>query len=481
MLSLPFVLVAIIMSKKRNLLIAIGLSAIVQPVFAKSSKTISSPARAPAVVAQLSTPFMPGLAPGTTPQSDNSASDAIAGDTTASSAFSLNAAFNETLLSSPRAESIRTHLGLSRAGLAQAFTFPNPSIVYFNDTAQKATQLGVSIPIEPPWKLAFRLLLARRQIGQAELEIEKSLWNLRGIVRRAYLQVVLAHEKLDVNQDLFNLSSNLKSIAEKRLSAGDVAGLDAIRADLAVLQANADLDQSRLRLRQLTQRLNVIVGRNHSEELEVHKLPSFKIKVENTELLPDFEKPLPTLKTLILKAQDHRLDVKILKKQMSTNKAALKLAYGNIVPNPQLNVGHSVSGNPPEGPTTKGVFIGVTQEIPVGNMRQGEIARLRAIGKQIDRQIRAQKNVIAEELVVAYQDVQTARNRIESYQKRILDESQKVVQLSQRAYEVGQIDLTTALAAQKANVDVKAQYLEAVNSYQNALTQMEQSTGMPQI
>lgn len=471
-----------LLRRKRNILLGISLTVFVAPATAKNSfkKNLEPSAPIPYVMAQASTPFMPGLVPGTQ-QTDIDALDATAGYAETSTTFSLNAAFSETLLQSPRAESIRTQLGLSRAGLAQAFTFPNPSIVYFNDTAQKATQIGASIPIEPPWKLAFRLLLARRQIGQAELEIAKSLWNLRGIVRRAYLQVVLAKEKLAVSQDLFNLSNNLKTIAEKRLKAGDVAGLDTARADLAVLEAQANLNQARRRLQQLTQRLSVIIGRNHQEKLAVETLPSFKLKVEKTELLPNFEKPLPDLNKLIQDAHENRLDVKILAKQKSANNAALKLAYGNIVPNPQLNVGHSVSGNPPQGPATKGIFIGVTQEIPLGNVHQGEIARLRAVGKQIDRQIHAQRNIVSEEVVVAYQDVQTARERIESYQSRILDEAQEVVRLSQRSYEVGQIDLTTALAAQKANVDIRSQYLDAVSSYQNALTQMEQSTGMPQI
>ena len=136
----------------------------------------------------------------------------------------LSVAFDESLVNSPRAANIRAQLGISKAAYAQAYTFPNPSAYYFNDTAQQARQIGASIPIEPPWKFVFRLLLAKNQIKQADLEIQKSLWLFRNSIRRAYLDAVIARESGETLQDLLTLSSNLFSIASRRCDAGDAAG-----------------------------------------------------------------------------------------------------------------------------------------------------------------------------------------------------------------------------------------------------------------
>ena len=51
--------------------------------------------------------------------------------------------------------------------------------------------------------------------------------------------------------------------------------------------------------------------------------------------------------------------------------------------------------------------------------------------------------------------------------------------MARRGYEVGQTDLTATLAAQQANVQTKAAYLEAVRNYQQSLTDLEQAIGHP--
>lgn len=139
----------------------------------------------------------------------------------------LSAVFDESLVNSPRAATIRAQLGITKAAYAQALTLPNPSFFFLEDTAQRARQIGGSVPIEPPWKLAFRLLLAKAQIKQTDFEIERNLWQLRTTVRRAYLDVVMATETQEAFDDLRRLATEIMSVAQKRFAADDVAALDA--------------------------------------------------------------------------------------------------------------------------------------------------------------------------------------------------------------------------------------------------------------
>ncbi|MBX9722245.1 MAG: TolC family protein, partial [Candidatus Obscuribacterales bacterium] len=152
-------------------------------------------------------------------------------------AVSLSAVFDESLINSPRAANMRAQLGISKAAYAQALTLPNPSFFFLNDTAQLARQVGASIPIEPPWKLAFRLLLAKSQVKQADFEIQRNLWQLRSTVRRAYLDVVMATETRATFEELQKLSSDLLTVAQRRFAANDVPEFDVTRAELATFQA----------------------------------------------------------------------------------------------------------------------------------------------------------------------------------------------------------------------------------------------------
>jgi outer membrane protein TolC len=172
----------------------------------------------------------------------------------------LSAVFDESLVNSPRAATIRAQLGITRAAYAQALVLPNPSLFFLEDTAQKARQIGASVTIEAPWKLAFRVLGAKAQIKQADFEIQRNLWQLRTTVRRAYLDVVMATETSKSYEELQALASELLTAAQKRFAADDVAALDVNRSELAVFQADADLKQSNRKVAQAKQRLSVLMG-----------------------------------------------------------------------------------------------------------------------------------------------------------------------------------------------------------------------------
>lgn len=391
----------------------------------------------------------------------------------------LSAAFDESLVKSPRAANIRSHLGITRAAYFQALTLPNPSLFYLRDTAQLARQIGAVVPVEPPWKVAFRVLLARTQVKQTDLEIQRNLWLLRNTVRRAYLDAVIAAETTQTFEELHSITADLLLIAQKRFQAEDVAALDVNRAELAAFQAEADLKQARKKVEQTKQRLSVLMGRDYRTELEVQRVPAFRLKVEANELLPNLSQEFPSLDFLINEALKSRFDLRIAQQSILVNEARLRSTRANILPNPQFDAGYSYSGNPPEGPATRGYFLAVTQPIPIFDFQQGEQARLRAQRVQLKRELEATRNVITEEVVSAYQLLMSARERVGYFQDKILPVSEKVARLSRRAYEVGQNDITSTLAAQQSYIQVKASYLETVRSYQMALTDLEQAVGHP--
>ena len=399
--------------------------------------------------------------------------------TTVQGITDLSVAFDETLINSPRAATLRAQLGISRAAYAQALTLPNPSFFFLNDTAQKARQLGASIPIESPWKLAFRLLLAKSQIKLTDIEIQRNLWQLRSSVRRAYLDVVMAKETCATLEELQILSATLVSISRRRFTASDVAAYDVERSSLANMQVEADYKQSLKRLEQTRQKLTVMMGRDYHKAVDVQRLPMIKLSVETNELLPDFTKEMPSLDQLVNDALKNRLDLRAVEQRIAVNKSSLQSAKANILPNSQFNIGNSYSGNPPDGPATRGYFIGVTQEIPLLNFQQGDIARFRAISIQLKRELEASKNIATEEVISAYQQLAAARERVGLFQSQIIPASEKVAKMARRGYEVGQNDITSTLAAQQANVQTKASYLEAVRNYQQALTDLELAIGHP--
>lgn len=394
--------------------------------------------------------------------------------------LTVTQSLNEGLLRSPRVAAVRLQLEITKALYAAATQMPNPALIQESaPIAEQSQRFGSQAIIEPPWKIAFRLLAAKRQVREMKSEILRTLWLFRNDVRRAYTETVVAQQAFETLAELADLSKRLMDVSQQRFQAGDVPELDLMKARLAAAQADVDKQQGLRRTMRARQQLNVVMGRNVEQPIAVTKLPLFQLHAEKSELLPDFDLQVPPMRDFIDLAMSNRLELKIISQQVAVAKAQLLNAYGSIIPNPQINSGHSYAGNPATGPGLNGYFIGVNMELPVFTTSQGDIARLRATIKQHQSQYKSQENLIVGEVSSAYNNLLNARERIQVYQTHVLAESQEVARLARLSYEVGQSDITSTLAAQQANIQVRSQYLDAVTAYQQAFTDLEQAVGEP--
>lgn len=394
--------------------------------------------------------------------------------------YTIVQALNEGLLRSPRVGAARAQLEITKALYAEATQMPNP--VFIRDEApiaEQARRVGAQATIQPPWKIAFRLLAAKKQVQQTKLEILNTLWGFRNDLRRSYTEVVVAEETYQTLLDLTDLAHRLQTVTQQRLAAGDVPELDTMKAQLATAQTEIELEQGRRRVIRAKQQLNVMLGGQMDKPIQVSRLPRSNFAGAKSELLPDFERQVPPIRDFIELAEANRLELRILKQQIKVAQAQLYNAIGNIVPDPVIASGDSTAGNPPTGPKLRGVFFSINVELPLYTFSQGDIARLKATIKQYYRQIHSQENQILGQVSEAYNRLMAARERIRVYQERVLAQSENVAHLARRSYEVGQSDITSTLAAQQANVQIRSQYLDAVAAYQQSYTDLEQAVGEP--
>jgi cobalt-zinc-cadmium efflux system outer membrane protein len=188
---------------------------------------------------------------------------------------------------------------------------------------------------------------------------------------------------------------------------------------------------------------------------------------------------MPPLAQFISGAELNRLEIKSLQQQLRVNEANLHTAYANVIPNPTIAFGKSTGGNAPTGPKITAVFFTLNVSSPTGSVNQGQIFQYKSSSKQLRYQITAQRNQIATDVSSAYQNLLASREKLRIYQEHVLADSFEVARLARRSYEVGQSDITATLAAQQANVQIRSAYLDAVMSYQQSFTDLEQAFGRP--
>lgn len=397
-------------------------------------------------------------------------------------------ALDEALVKSPRAAAIRSQLQITTANYADAAAAPNAAFLIDRaPLGEQVRRLGPTFTFELPWKLVFRLLATKRLVEQTKTDLMANIWTLRADVRRAYTEVVVAQETVETLNSLYELASRLLEVSDKRFQAGDVPELDVLKARLATSQSDVERQVGMRRVIRANQQLNVILGRKPETPVSIPRLPAFLGMTKNpklsasqkSQLLPDFSTEPAPLAVYIQKALDQRLELKSVALRIKLNKAQMRTAIGNVVPNPTVSFGNSVSGNAPSGPKVSSVFFSVLAEAPITNWNQGEIYRLKAVANQLKYEMESQKNIVTAQVSSAYNNVLAARQKLKVYQEHILADSFEVARLARRSYEVGQSDITATLQVQQQNVAVRSQYLDAVRAYQEAYTDLEQSCGRP--
>lgn len=401
--------------------------------------------------------------------------------------LSIFSSLDEALVKSPRAAALRAFLPITKAMFARATEQPSPEFFYDEGVrAEENRRLGAVFNWEPPWKLVFRLLVAKQSVSARKLELMAQLWMLRADVRRAYTEVVVAQETLETLTSLYDLAHRLRVVSEKRFAAGDVPELDLLKARLAESRYDVEKRVGLRRVIRAKQQLNIIMGRAPEQPLSIPRLPPFlktkemkgAAQVRNP-LLPDFSKPIPTLQTFIEKAVVNRFELKTINQNLVLNKANTRRAIGDIAPTPQFWIGQSAAGNPPIGPKLNAYYVGVSVPTQITSFNQGDIAEYRAQKRQLKYEYGAQKNVITAEVSSAYNNVLAARQWLKVYEDHVLADSYEVARLARRSYEVGQSDITSTLQAQQNNVQIRSLYLEAITLYQKAFTELEMACGAP--
>ncbi|MBX9720448.1 MAG: TolC family protein, partial [Candidatus Obscuribacterales bacterium] len=324
--------------------------------------------------------------------------------------LSVQRALNDALVNGPRAAAVRAQLGIAMANFPQATQAPNP--IFFFDrglVAEQVNRMGPIFAMEQPWKLVFRLLIAKRLVDQSKVDLLTQIWSLRADVRRAYIELVVAQETQRTLTLLYDLSLKLFNVSEKRFQAGAVPELDVLKARLAASQAAVDVNVGKRRILQAKQQLNILLGKATDAPLNVAPLPDYTsdlpretLHAQKSDVLPDFSRDVPPLQEYINKALNNRLELKSLALQIKLNKANLMGAYGNIIPNTSFSTGKSVSGNPSGSPKLTAVYFTVYQEIPFSNINQGLIWQYRATQRQLQYQVAAQQNQVTADVTAAY-------------------------------------------------------------------------------
>lgn len=183
---------------------------------------------------------------------------------------------DEALRNNLRLIAERFSVPIAEARLIQARLRPNPTLLLQwqyvdvfglgfsageNPAGPPEVDAGVLLPIIRGGKRKARIETATTSKSIAEADLLNTTRALIFDVQNAYLDLLASHEQVRLSQASEQALNQIVRVNTARVNAGDLARVELVRSEVALLQYQSSVTQARLRAAQSAFRLQSLIGR----------------------------------------------------------------------------------------------------------------------------------------------------------------------------------------------------------------------------
>jgi outer membrane protein TolC len=366
---------------------------------------------------------------------------------------------DESLATRPEIRQAEASLSAERERVPQAGALPDPvlSLGIQND-GFKGIQVGkmetsfyqvmVSQGLPWPGKRGLRTDVARLGANQAEASVARLRLSTEADVRRAYLDLLVARERLDLLDRLEAIWQKSIGTARARYESGEGAQSDLLRAQLEL---------NRIRQRRWTLKAAEATQVQALNRLRGHPLDE---PIPTTTRVEDLPIPsVPALEAAIADAEARSPELNGARVGVALAEAQVDLARRDRYPDLSVNLGVMPRGDL-EPMWTAGVSIG----LPVWSGRkQG-----RAVAESAARSAASARGAeaISQVLRLRVADRRTAlaalADNIRLYREGLLVQSQATAESTLAQYRVGKVTFASVLEANAGYISDEEGHLQAI-------------------
>ncbi|HWA87772.1 MAG TPA: TolC family protein [Opitutus sp.] len=322
----------------------------------------------------------------------------------------------------------------------------------------------------------------RSSIRSSELAKEAAILDLQDVINSAllevrtdYYQVLLAREKITVQEENLKLLEEQLKTTTDRFDAGTVSGFEKLRAEVAVANAKTPLITARNDYRLAIESLREALGLTPRAGGSGEKTPTV---VGELDYAPqDFN-----LQTALSSAEANRPDLKRLAKLVAASEQGVTTARSGYLPTLGLAGGYQLrsgESDPFASGNRDGQFVGLQSnwEIYDGRATSGRVAQARSIVEQ-NRLSLMQTKINAEvDVRRAYSSWQESNELVEASRK-VVEQAQEAVRLANARYSAGTGTQLDVLQAQVDLTTARTNQVQAYYTYNVAVADLRRAMGL---
>jgi outer membrane protein TolC len=371
----------------------------------------------------------------------------------------LDRLVGEAVEKKPEYAQARSAVAAERERVPQAGALPDPTLtlgiqndgfssIQVGKMETSFYQIAVTQPFYWPGKRGLQTGIASRQVGVAEAQLERVRLGVEADVRRAYLDLLLARDQLQLLERLELLWKQSEELAKARYTVGEGPQSDLLRAQL-----------ERTRLRQ--QRWDLELSeRNRVQELNRLRSRPLDEPIATTRHLADIaDPPSPKLEDALADADAKSPE--LMEARASVRLADERSALARRERYPDFAVSAGVM---PRGSLDPMWALSVSVGLPIWSGRkQGRAvveSEAREQGeKQGEESIRQVLRLRTEQRAA---QLETALKQNQLYRQMLLVQSDAAVESTMSQYKVGRVTFASVLEALSGYLADQAGYLESI-------------------
>ena len=335
---------------------------------------------------------------------------------------------------SPRARAARTAVEIARVDVLAAERWPNPRFTWDRESVAGVTENMVIVaqPLPITGRRGLDAQAASALVSASSSRADDEVRRLRADLRLAFTDLVTAQVR---ERELTAARDRLRGLSDvlaKREAAGDAAGFDRLRAELEVLDVDAD-------------RIVAATERARAQAM----LASFFIDAEDPSRLVAIERaaarpPLPPVAGLVETAEGARGELLALRHEIAAAGFAEQAAGRRNIPEPEIVAG--TKSSTASGGDVGSVFT-VHAAIPIFDRAKPERALATARGAQAEARANAFRAVLRGQIAALRAVVVERREAAERYRAQAVDSADQIERIAQVSYDAGERGILELLDA----------------------------------
>ena len=317
---------------------------------------------------------------------------------------------------------------------------------------------------------------ARKKLAKANYELAKENlkfyeFDLKMDVREAYINLVAAKSILKSLQEQQKLLQELLAIAKKRYEAGAAPEIDVIQAEIALNQMTTQVNTAKVNVKSAIFDFNKTINPKDKAYLKFDTADDL-FKDNFIDLAtPSPKVKMPEFESIAEDSVKNRFDIRIAKQQIDVAEKHLTVVARQRIPDLEIQggYGYQSKGMSDDGRFKSGAYAGASLvNIPLLYAYRPEIKNAKLEVEKAELNYISTQNKALKDLNSAYEKFVTAQMNLNFYNNKLLKNSEEMIRVSKRSYEVGKSNLTSLIVMEQSYKSIIVGYTYALADYYNS-------------